>query len=96
MNGTISGVKSNFDGQSSTSGSSEMIEHDELLSLGHSEENPAIINIENIERNSELTVGCEKECDVTKVNIRASPRSIGSSRDSQNKPVTSSSVVVKL
>ena len=101
MNGTLSGIKSNFDGQSSTSGSSDIIENEELVSLGRPEENPAIINIEHKERNSDLTVGCEKECDVTKVNIRASPRSIGSSRDSQNKsiknkPVASSSAAVKL
>ena len=101
MNGILSGTKSNFDGQSSTSSSSDIIGNGELVSLGIPEENPAIINIEHRERNSDLTVGCENECDVTEVDIRASPRSIGSSRDSQNKsiknkPVASSSVAVKL
>ena len=100
--GTLSECKSDFDRQSSNSSSTDNIGSGDFLTFDKPAENPAVIDIEHIERKNDLTVGCENECDVTAVNIRASPRSNDSSREGQanktniNTTADSGTAVVKL
>lgn len=82
-NGVSSGLKSNRNRQSSSS-SSGSFENDELVRFDKLEDNPAVIDIEQREKSSDLTLGCENDSDFTRVNIKASPRSgVSSSRESE-------------
>ena len=102
-NGISNGVNANHNRQlSSSSSSAENIDNDELVSFDKLESNPAVIDIEQREKSSDLPFGCENESDFTRVNIKASPRSgVSSSRESEsgsnkNLSAMSGSLAVKL
>lgn len=99
---TLSECKSDFDRHSSNSSSTDNTGNGDFLIFEKPAENPAVIDIEHIERKNNLTAGCENECDGTAVNIRASPRFNDSSREGQdnkdniNTPTGSGTVAVTL